>query len=117
MTRGILAIVASVIALRGFGAAQDSAPSLRDAAAGIFTIGVGVSDYIPERPNDWPLLLSQFNCVTPENCLKPIAVQRLQGLFAFGQADAFVDFALSNHLQVIGHCLVWAKDDRTPDWF
>ena len=37
--------------------------------------------------------------------------------FRFNQPDAFVDFAASNHLQVVGHCLVWAKDDRTPAWF
>jgi endo-1,4-beta-xylanase len=80
-------------------------------------MGVGLSDRIPERPEDWPLLLSQFNCVTPENCLKPDPVQRAEGQFRFSQADAFVDFASSNHLQVVGHCLVWAKDDRTPAWF
>ena len=63
------------------------------------------------------MLFSQFNCVTPENCLKPDAVQRVEGQFRFTQSDAFVDFAGSNHLQVVGHCLVWAKDDRTPAWF
>ena len=31
--------------------------------------------------------------------------------------DAFVNFALSNQLKVVGHTLVWAKDDRTPPWF
>lgn len=94
----------------------DSPRSLR-AAGSRFTIGVGVSDRIPQRPEDWPLLLSQFNCVTPENCLKPDAVQHTQGQFNFVQGDAFVDFAASNGLRVVGHCLVWAKDDRTPPWF
>jgi len=111
-----LIIAAVATAFQGFAAGPNSAPSLRAAAAG-FTIGVGLSDQIPERPQDWPLLLSQFNSVTPENCLKPDAVQRVQGQFRFTQSDAFVDFACSNHLQVIGHCLVWAKDDRTPAWF
>jgi endo-1,4-beta-xylanase len=32
-------------------------------------------------------------------------------------ADRFVNFAVSNNLKVVGHCLVWAKDDRTPAWF
>ncbi len=99
-----------------FAVEPDSTRSLR-AAAGAFTIGVGLSDHIPERPTDWPLLLSQFNSVTPENCLKPDPVQRLQNQFNFTTADAFVDFASSNNLQVVGHCLVWAKDDRTPGWF
>ena len=28
-----------------------------------------------------------------------------------------MDFAARHQLQVVGHCLVWAKDDRTPPWF
>jgi endo-1,4-beta-xylanase len=112
-----LIIAALLSALEGAGAEPNSARSLRAAVAGGFTIGVGLNDRIAQQPQDWPLLLSQFNCVTPENCLKPDAVQRVEGQFRFTQPDAFVDFASSNHLQVVGHCLVWAKDDRTPAWF
>ncbi len=115
-SRWVLIIIAIVSMGPGLGADPYANRSLR-AAAGKLLIGVGLSDLIPERPNDWPLLLSQFNCVTPENCLKPDAVQRVQGQFRFTQPDACVDFAYSNHLQVVGHCLVWAKDDRTPAWF
>jgi endo-1,4-beta-xylanase len=97
-------------------AESTSAPSLRS-AAGTLIIGVGLNDRIADRPGDWPLLLSQFSGVTPENCLKPDPVQRAEGQFRFAQPDAFVAFASSNHLQVVGHCLVWAKDDRTPPWF
>lgn len=63
------------------------------------------------------MLLAHFNSVTPENCLKPDPVQVVEGRFNFSLADAFVDFAVSNQLQVVGHTLVWAKDDRTPAWF
>ena len=109
-------IAASLIAFAGLAGGANPAPSLRGAAPGL-VIGVGVNDRIPERPEDWPLLLSQFSSVTPENCLKPDAVQRTEGQFKFNQSDKFVDFAASNHLQLVGHCLVWAKDDRTPAWF
>jgi endo-1,4-beta-xylanase len=91
--------------------------SLRAAADGVFTIGVGIHDHIPERPSDWPLLTAQFSSVTPENCLKPDPVQVVEGKFNFTRADGFVDFAHAKGLQVVGHCLVWAKDDRTPPWF
>ena len=92
-------------------------PSLRQAANGLFAIGVGISDQIPLRPNDWALLTNQFTIVTPENCMKPAAVQPAEGEFNFTQADAFVDFAEQRQLKIVGHCLVWAKDDRTPPWF
>lgn len=79
--------------------------------------GVGLSDRIADRPADWPLLTAQFGMVTPENCMKPDALQRQSGQWHFEQADRFVEFARSKDLKVVGHCLVWAKDDRTPPWF
>ncbi len=91
--------------------------SLRSAATDLFEVGVGISDQIPARTNDWPLLTKQFGTVTPENCMKPVAIQPTEGQFNFSQADAFVEFAARNRLKVVGHCLVWAKDDRTPPWF
>lgn len=104
-------------ALSTHSASSPAPRSLRDAAAGLFTIGVGISDRIPERPADWPLPNTQFSAVTPKICLKLDPVQVAEGRFNFTRADAFVNFAASNHLQVVGHCLVWAKDDRTPPWF
>lgn len=91
--------------------------SLRQAATASFEMGVGISDRIAERTNDWLLLTNQFGWVTPENCMKPVAMQPLEGQFDFAQADAFVAFAVRHKLKVVGHCLVWAKDDRTPPWF
>lgn len=91
--------------------------SLQEAARSFFPVGAGVSDRIAERPADWPLLTRQFGIVTPENCLKPVAVQAEEGRFEFSRADAFVDFVVAHKLAVLGHCLVWAKDDRTPPWF
>ena len=79
--------------------------------------GVGLSDRIADRPADWPLLTAQFGMVTPENCMKPDALQRQSGQWRFEQADRFVAFARAKDLKVVGHCLVWAKDDRTPPWF
>ncbi len=92
-------------------------PSLWRTARALFPIGVGINDRIPQLTQDHPLLRAQFNILTPENCMKPAQIQRAEGQFNFALADAFVAFAQSNQFQVCGHCLVWAKDDRTPAWF
>src|SRR5438270_3299671 len=92
-----------------------AAESLKQSAP--FPVGVGISDRIASRPEDWPLLKREFSLVTPENCMKPGAIQSEPGVWRWNAPDAFVNFALSNNLKVVGHCLVWAKDDRTPPWF
>ena len=78
-----LAVSAAVMALTVGGSAAPAgtggAGSLREAARGCFPIGVGVSDRIPERAEDWSLLETQFSIITPENCLKPDPVQVAEG--------------------------------------
>jgi len=113
-------LMASVVVGLGLHAqAADPQPqaSLKEAAKRFFPIGVGVDDRIADRAADHRLLLTQFSIVTPENCMKPAKVQSAEGKWDFAQADAFVEFATKNGLKVVGHCLVWAKDDRTPAWF
>lgn len=91
--------------------------TLKEVAAGRFLMGVGVSHTIADRPSDWPLLTSQFEIITPENCIKPAAVQPAEGRFNFADADRFVRWAQQHDLQIAGHCLVWARDDNTPQWW
>lgn len=92
-----------------------SAQTLRQASP--WASGVGLADRIADRPADWPLLTAQFSHVTPENCMKPAAMRPSEQAWNFEQADRFVAFANAKDLKVVGHCLVWAKDDRTPAWF
>ena len=91
--------------------------TLRRAAESLFPVGVGLNDRIADRVNDHALVLAQFSILTPENCMKPAHTQAAEGKWDFALADGFVDFATRNDLKVVGHCLVWAKDDRTPAWF
>jgi endo-1,4-beta-xylanase len=109
MTRAWLALVLTLSSVLG------SAQTLRQASP--WAAGVGLADRIADRPADWPLLTAQFSHVTPENCMKPDALRRTDQAWHFEQADKFVAFANSKDLKVVGHCLVWAKDDRTPAWF
>jgi len=115
--RAVVLPLALAVAGGAIGAERSGAVTLKSAAQGLFPMGVGVGDRIGERTNDWALLTTQFSMVTPENCMKPDPVQVAEGRFNFAQPDAFMAFAGKQKLQVVGHCLVWAKDDRTPPWF
>lgn len=41
--------------------AAKQAPTLKAAAAGLFDLGVGLTDRIAERPSDWALLTNHFS--------------------------------------------------------
>jgi GH35 family endo-1,4-beta-xylanase/lysophospholipase L1-like esterase len=90
--------------------------SLREAVGGRFKIGVGVSHVVVQNPEDAVLIRQHFGVVTPENCMKPQSIQPAENEWNFEAADRFADFARGAKLEVVGHCLVWAKDDRTDPW-
>ncbi len=69
-----------------------------------------------DQPADVALIRRHFQILTPENCMKPQSIHPAEDRWNFEDADRFVGFARANTLEVVGHCLVWAKDDRTPDW-
>ncbi|MFD9739336.1 endo-1,4-beta-xylanase [Umezawaea sp. NPDC059074] len=56
----------------------------------------------------------QFDLITPENDMKPQFVQPRRGVFAFAEADALVDFARANDIDVHAHTLVWFE--ALPTW-
>ncbi len=62
------------------------------------------------------LILQHFQIITPENCMKPQRIHPAEDKWNFAAADRFVEFARAHKLEVVGHCLVWAKDDRTDEW-
>jgi endo-1,4-beta-xylanase len=81
-------------------------------------VGVALGGLLPDdySPDEQKLIVEQFGSVTPENCMKMTHIQPREGEFHFEQADALVAFARAHKLQVCGHTLVWAKDERTPGW-
>lgn len=90
--------------------------SLKVAVGGRFKIGVGVGHQILENPQDAALIRQHFQILTPENCMKPQSIHPAESRWNFAAPDRFVEFARDNKLEVVGHCLVWAKDDRTDEW-
>ncbi|HJS07014.1 MAG TPA: endo-1,4-beta-xylanase [Pirellulales bacterium] len=90
--------------------------SLKEAVGSRFKLGVGVSHLVVQNPEDAALIRRHFQIITPENCMKPQSIHPGEDQWNFKVADQFVDFARANKLEVVGHCLVWAKDDRTDPW-
>ena len=93
-------------------------PSLRETYDRLFIVGVALDGYLPSDYNasELSLIRTQFAALTPVNCMKMTHLQPEPGRFNFRMADALVAFAATNQLKVCGHCLVWAKDERTPEW-
>ena len=130
MTRFLLTLALSCCALPQVAAAfpqidaseeadteTNSTSGLKAAADGLFEIGVGASLNSMKGAAETELVLRHFNYLTPENCLKPAAVMPTLEAINFNKPDAYFKYAQQHGLKVVGHCLVWAKDDRTPPWF
>jgi endo-1,4-beta-xylanase len=83
-----------------------------------FVVGVALGGRVPDDYTtvETELILKQFASVTPENCMKMSAIQPREGEFHFEQADALACFAERHGLQLVGHTLIWAKEERTPAW-
>lgn len=91
-------------------------PSLKIAAGDRYKVGVGVSHTALRDPRNAALITRHFEILTPENCMKPQSIHPAEDQWQFEAADSFADFARQNGLEVVGHTLVWAKDDRTDPW-
>ncbi len=82
-----------------------------------FSIGAAINDdQVSARriPEETRLIVSQFNSITPENCLKWETVNPSPGVYDFVQGDRFVEFGRKNGMRIVGHILL----DRvqTPEW-
>ncbi len=95
------------------------APPLKDAFAGSFLVGSSLSSKLfppdeAEQQQTLAWIARHFNCVTAENAMKWVSIQRQPGVFDFTTADALMDFAQQHNLAVFGHTLVWHI--QTPAW-
>ena len=109
----------------------ESQASLKDAYKDHFQIGAAINRTIAmntavradnvrrnqqQVEKDIALVKQQFNQVSPENDLKWLLIHPRPGPdgYDFGPADAFVNFGLSNKMDLVGHTLVWHA--QTPNW-
>lgn len=91
---------------------QQDIPSLQDVLP--WPVGVAIDDRETVGTGE-QLVTKHYDQLTPENSMKPEAIQPTEGTFTFDAADHLVDFALANGMRVHGHTLVWHS--QTPAWF
>ncbi len=99
---------------------------LKDAFKEAFRVGVAVNRSIPsgrgfrrsddEVASDVAHVLSHFNHVVAENDMKWQLIHPRPGKdgFDFAAADALLQFAERNRMELAGHTLVWHS--QTPNW-
>ena len=94
------------------------AQGLKDAVGKDFLMGVALNTRQTGAVRDSAvtrIIETHFNSIVAENCMKPEALQPIEGKFKWKQADRFVRFGEERGMAVIGHVLVWHS--QTPDWF
>jgi endo-1,4-beta-xylanase len=90
--------------------------SLKEAYKGDFYIGVAMNarQITGEDRHDDAIITSQFNSISPENCLKWEMVHPQPGKYDFTIADQYVAFGQKHHMFILGHNLVWHS--QVPAW-
>ena len=88
--------------------------SLREAAGGHPLIGAAAMSQQLEQPKLAELIAQQFDCLTPENELKPEATEPEPGEFNFEAGDKILAFTQAHGMKLIGHNLCWHS--QTPAW-
>lgn len=99
---------------------EQSAPkvdSLKEAYDGSFKMGCAISPFMVSgrNPQAVELLLSQFNAISPDNCMKPESLHPGPDVWNFGPADAYCEFGREHGMFVLGHTLCW--HNQTPEFF
>ena len=110
-------ILCSALAVTVYGQGNNNtAPlkTLKEAFAGKFLIGCA-DDLTSNNEAYQASIKSQYDIVTPENCMKPQLIHPTEDKYNFVTSDAMVDWCQKNGLKVWGHTLGW--HGQTGPWF
>lgn len=91
----------------------DSSKGLKDYYRNYFPIGVAVNVAALSGPTA-DLVTREFNSVTAENDMKISVIHPREDQYNWKNADAIVDFAVSHHIKIRGHNLLWHT--QVPNW-
>jgi len=116
MMKKALIMFAAAVSVSALFAADTPKTNLGKLYEKDFLIGVALPQQVTSQPNSdrAKLAASQFNCLTPENCMKWDATEPQEGKFNFGPGDDLVKYAQKNKIKIHGHTLIWHS--QTPQW-
>ena len=83
---------------------------LKDYYKNYFPIGVAVNMASLHGP-DSALIVKEFNSITPENDMKMGPIHPSEGVYNWTNADKIVDFAVTHHIKIRGHNLLWHNQE------
>jgi endo-1,4-beta-xylanase len=115
-------ILCAILAITVYGQNNDEAKSaatpaaigLKDAYAGSFLIGA-TGDLRGYSDAEWANIKTNYNIITPENCMKPQPIHPSEDTYNWVTSDALVQRCLDSNIKVWGHTLVWHS--QTANWF
>ncbi len=91
-------------------------PALKEVFSDNFYIGAATSTHFLNEQDIYAEFLSHhYNMLVAGNAMKPDALQPVEGVFRWREADRFVQFAEGHQMQLRGHTLLW--HNQIPDWF
>ena len=91
-----------------------SLKTLKEAYAGKFLIGTA-SDLRGISEAELANIKTQYDILTPENCMKPQPIHPSEDTYNFVTADTMVEWCQKNGVKVWGHTLGWHS--QTAPWF
>lgn len=105
------ALIATVTA-----AGAQTPASLKSAYQDLFHIGAAINEaQITGTDTQGAVLAAtQFDSISPENCLKWESIHPKPDVYSFELADKYVEFGERNHMFIVGHNLVWHS--QVPAW-
>jgi endo-1,4-beta-xylanase len=112
--RRFIAVTALLAA--GMTAGAQNSTTLKDAYRDSFFVGAAINegqiDGSDARGD--AIIASQFNSISPENCLKWERIHPKPDTYTFELADKYVEFGEKKAMFIVGHNLVWHS--QVPDW-
>ena len=93
-------------------------PTLRSLAGGKPLIGTAIPNNFDRlfTAEESAILATQFDSLTPENCMKWQFLCPREGEYRFEPIDQVMKFAAKNRQSVVGHTLVFNRDGNYPAW-